>query len=87
MEKRQNRSINFYKKILDTEAKLRFANTCKNATKKQLYQVKYEKVEISLELAKTRLHVGFESGTYCNQEILSLTHYTLSESSLTTDKH
>ena len=70
-----------------TEAKLRFANTCENTTKKQLNQVKYEKVEISLDLAKTRLRVRLESATYCNQEILSLTHNPLSHSSLTTDKH
>ena len=45
------------------------------------------KIEISLELAKTRLRVGFKSATYCNQEILSLTHYPLNHASLTTDKH
>ena len=35
-----------------TDAKLCFANTCENMTKKQLYQVKYEKVELSPELEK-----------------------------------
>ena len=45
-----------------------------NTNKKHLYQVKKEKVEKRLELAKTRLRVGFEYATYCNQEILSLTH-------------
>ena len=38
----------------DTEAKLRFPKTCENTTKKQLSQVKSEKVEIGLEWAKTR---------------------------------
>ena len=71
----------------NTEAKLRFANTCENTNKKQLHQVKYKKVELSLELAKTRLRVGFESATYCNQQILSLTHFPLSQASLTTDNH
>ena len=65
--------------ISNTEAKLRFANTCDNTTKKQLYQVKKEKVEISLQLAKTRIRVGFESATDCNQDILSLTHFPLSK--------
>ena len=35
-----------------------------------------EKVKISLELAKTRLRVGFESTTDCYQKVLSLTHYS-----------
>ena len=48
------------------KAELRFANTCENTTKKQLYQVKKEKVEIILELEKTRLRVA-DSATYCNQ--------------------
>ena len=48
---------------LNTEAKLRFANTSENTTKKQLYQIKKGKVETSLELAKTGLGVGFESTT------------------------
>ena len=52
---------------------------------KPFYQVKSEKVEISLELAKTRLPVGFESATYCNQETLSLKQYPLSHASLTTE--
>ena len=42
----------FLIKYLHTESKQRFANTRENTTKKQLYQVKKEKVEISLELAK-----------------------------------
>ena len=32
---------------------------------------------MSLELAKTRLRVGFEPSTYCNQKIMSRTHYPL----------
>ena len=71
---------------MNTEAKLRFAKTCENTTKKQLYQGEKEKVEISLELPKTRLRVGFESATYCYQKILSLTHYPLSHASYA-DKH
>ena len=46
-----------------------------------------KKIEISLELTKTRLREGLASATYCNQEILSLTLYPLSHASLTTDKH
>ena len=56
--------LNIYT-INDTEGKLRFANTWK------------VKEKISLELAKTRLRVGFEPAIFCNQEILSLTHYPL----------
>ena len=69
------------------------SHTCKNTAKKRgkrtlarTRQVKKEKVEMSLELTKTRLRLGFESAT-CNQELLSLTHYLLSHASLTTDKH
>ena len=43
----------------NTEAKLRFENTYENTTKNQLYQVKSEKVEISLELEK----LGYVSGS------------------------
>ena len=39
---------------VNTEAKLRFAINCENMTKKQLYEMKKEKVEITLELAKAR---------------------------------
>ena len=41
-----------------TEVKLRFANTCDNLSKKQLYQMK---------LAKTQLRVRFEASTYLGQ--------------------
>ena len=46
-----------------TYVKLRLANTCENTTKKQLYQVKYKKEEIGLELAKILLPVELESVT------------------------
>ena len=38
-----------------TEAKLHFEDTCENTTKKQLYQAKKNKAEISPDLARTRL--------------------------------
>ena len=46
---------------INTEAKLCFGNICENTAKKQLYQMKKEKLEMSLKLAKTRLCVEFGS--------------------------
>ena len=55
--------LSHYDYFYYTEAKVCFANTCENTTKKRLFQVKKEKLEINLELANTRLRVGFESAT------------------------
>ena len=55
--------------MVSTEAKLGFANTCENTAKKQLYHEKQEKIEISLDLAKTRLCIRI-----CDLESLSLKH-------------
>ena len=51
----------FLSKLLNTEAKLRLPNTSENTATKQLYQLNKKREEVSLELAKTRLRVGFES--------------------------
>ena len=50
--------------LLIIRGELRFANTSENTTKKQLYKVLKEKVEISLELVIIRLHLVFKPTPY-----------------------
>ena len=71
MEKPSNRlKATCFRQFNYTDANLAFSQKfSENTTKKQLYQVKTEKVELSLEKTKTRLLVDLDLLT-----ILSLTH-------------
>ena len=60
---KQKKKLAFYekiRKILNREAKIRFANTSESTDKTQLYKMKKEKEEISLKLAKIRQRLGFD---------------------------
>ena len=84
--KRQSQKFKKYQEISLNTGEAALRKHLRDHDQKAALSSEIRKSSISLELAKTRLRVGFEYVPYYNQKILSLTHYLLIHASLTTDK-